>query len=43
MDRSARVEPIDRPMPSFGLPHLLTLFAAILLIWSIYHRRGGPP
>jgi hypothetical protein len=29
-------------MQGFGLPQLVTLFAAILLISWIYNRRGTP-
>jgi hypothetical protein len=28
-------------MGSLGLPQLVTLFAAILVIWWIVNRRGG--
>jgi len=27
-------------MGGFGLPQLVTLFAAILVIWWIFNRRG---
>jgi hypothetical protein len=28
-------------MRGFGLPQLVTLFAAILVIWWLFNRRGG--
>jgi hypothetical protein len=28
-------------MRGLGLPQLVTLFAAILIIWWIFSRRGG--
>jgi len=28
-------------MSGLGLPQLVTLFAAIMVIWRIFNRRGG--
>jgi hypothetical protein len=37
----ARTAGTSSSMGSLGLPQLVTLFAAILIIWWIFNRRGG--
>jgi hypothetical protein len=37
----ARTAGTSSSMGGLGLPQLVTLFAAILVIWWIFNRRGG--